>query len=83
MGRVGLVTRSRPQGPKVTGSKLGSDEEPPCNWALGKRGRIRGLTPQIDQRPHSPTKRTDHFDTRRFKRNIKVAAMFVVFGADL
>ncbi|GBL85537.1 hypothetical protein AVEN_34693-1 [Araneus ventricosus] len=40
--------------------------------------RIRGLSPQFHQRLHSPTKRTSHF-----KRNTKVAAMFVVFHVDL
>ncbi|GBN34305.1 hypothetical protein AVEN_257910-1 [Araneus ventricosus] len=29
-----------------------------------QRRRISGLTPQFDQRPHSPTKRTSHFDIR-------------------
>ncbi|GBO04709.1 hypothetical protein AVEN_70562-1 [Araneus ventricosus] len=40
--------------------------------------RIRGLTPQFDQCPHSPSKRSSHIDTRRFKRNTKVAAMLAV-----
>ncbi|GBO24447.1 hypothetical protein AVEN_14638-1, partial [Araneus ventricosus] len=47
-------------------------------WFESQRKRIRGLTPQFDQRPHSPSKRTSHIDTRRFKRNTKVAAMLAV-----
>ncbi|GBN76782.1 hypothetical protein AVEN_268944-1 [Araneus ventricosus] len=44
-----------------------------------QRKRIRGLTPQFDQRPHSPSKGTSHIDIRRrFKRNSKVAAMLAV-----
>ncbi|GBO39108.1 hypothetical protein AVEN_62762-1 [Araneus ventricosus] len=43
-----------------------------------QRKRIRGLTPQFDQRPHSPSKGTSHIDIhRRFKRS-KVAAMLAV-----
>ncbi|GBO24103.1 hypothetical protein AVEN_213340-1 [Araneus ventricosus] len=43
--------------------------------SVPQRKRIKGLTPQFDQRPHSPSKRTSYIDTRRFKRNTKVAAM--------
>ncbi|GBN02481.1 hypothetical protein AVEN_88631-1 [Araneus ventricosus] len=44
-----------------------------------QRKRIRGLTPQFDQRPHSQSKGTSHIDIRRsFKRNSKVAAMLAV-----
>ncbi|GBN31863.1 hypothetical protein AVEN_163745-1 [Araneus ventricosus] len=43
-----------------------------------QRKRIRGLTPQFDQRSHSPSKRTSHIDTRRFKQNTKVAATLAV-----
>ncbi|GBM87472.1 hypothetical protein AVEN_9567-1 [Araneus ventricosus] len=39
-----------------------------------QRKRIRGLTPQFDQRPHSPSKGTSHIDIRRrFKRNSRSA----------
>ncbi|GBN88978.1 hypothetical protein AVEN_31788-1 [Araneus ventricosus] len=65
----------RPRWPSGKGFKF---ETP-----IPQRKIIRGLTQQFDQEPHSLTERTSHFDTRRFKRNTKVAAMFVVFDVDL
>ncbi|GBN45359.1 hypothetical protein AVEN_271461-1 [Araneus ventricosus] len=43
-----------------------------------QRKRIRGLTPQFDQRPHSPSKGTSHIDIRRRFKRSKVAAMLAV-----